>query len=302
MTRPANLGAVAAVVQRLAVLLAAGVAPASAWGYLDEGEPAAAIAAAVAAGASISEAILSGVEQLPPRDQAGWRALAAAWAVASDAGSPLAWALRDFAGSLRDLGQAQRDIAVALAAPALTARLVMALPVVGIVFGFALGFNPIGILVGSPLGWACLAVGTSLLLGASLWNRRMVAAAQPHDISPGLDFDLVAIAVSGGGSIDRAVVAVTAARARYLGADDDAWVAGRLRGILDLSTRAGVPAAELLRAEAVEARRDAGAEARERAQALSVRLMLPLGLCVLPSFMVLGVVPLVASVVASTTF
>ncbi|MBH0110832.1 hypothetical protein I6E81_11695 [Salinibacterium sp. NG22] len=42
------------------------------------------------------------------------------------------------------------------------------------------------------------------------------------------------------------------------------------------------------------------AAARAGAAALSVRLMLPLGLCVLPAFMVLGVLPLMVAVISST--
>ena len=71
--------------------------------------------------------------------------------------------------------------------------------------------------------------------------------------------------------------------------------------MLDLSRRAGVPAAGLLRSEAVELRRQARADVARRAQALSVRLMIPLGLCVLPAVMVLSVVPLVVTVLGSTS-
>ena len=70
--------------------------------------------------------------------------------------------------------------------------------------------------------------------------------------------------------------------------------------IIELSARAGVPSAELLRAEAEELRRLARASAAKKAAVLSVRLMLPLGLCILPAFMVLGVAPLALSLMSST--
>ena len=70
---------------------------------------------------------------------------------------------------------------------------------------------------------------------------------------------------------------------------------------LELSARAGVPAAELLRSEARERRRDALAAAQSSAQALSVRLMIPLGVCVLPAFMILSVVPLLLAVLGQTS-
>ncbi|MDQ1569879.1 MAG: tight adherence protein, partial [Actinomycetota bacterium] len=159
-----NLARTAAVVQRLAVLLAAGVAPAAAWGYLREGDLPERIAARVHTGADIPESIRDEAATLPASDALPWRGLAAAWCVATDAGAPLAPTLRQFAKSIRDLAQSQREITIALAAPVATARLVVALPPVGMLFGLVLGFNTIGTLFTTPIGWACLVIGTALLL------------------------------------------------------------------------------------------------------------------------------------------
>jgi tight adherence protein B len=286
-------------VQRLAVLLAAGVPPAAAWGYLEEGHPTAGIANAVRGGAAIPDAILAAASDLTPTEQSAWQGLATAWVVATDAGAPLASTLRDFAASLRDLHQAQRDIAVALAAPVATARLVVALPVVGLLFGMALGFNTLATLTTTPIGWACLALGAVLLASAAAWNRRLVRSASPKDLTPGLEFDLTAIAISGGASPQRARESVSNALRTY--SNTTMRHSERLDSVLDLSRRAGVPAAELLRSEAAEQRRHATAEVQQRAQRLAIRLMLPLGVCVLPAFMVLGVVPLLVTVIGSTS-
>lgn len=291
------LSAVAAVTQRLAVLLAAGVAPASAWAHIAYGTSGA-VSNAVAAGdpARIPESLRVASLGLPALEAQGWRGLAAAWSVAAAAGAPLAPSLREYAASMRDLSQVQRDIGVALAAPVATARVVMALPAVGILFGLAMGFNTLEVLFTTPVGWVCLALGLALIVSALAWNRRLVASAQPRDASPGLACELMAIAVSGGGALDRARVLVDKALAEC------GVVAGAatVDEVLDLSRRAGVPAAELLRSEADEQRRAARSEAQQRAATLSVRLMLPLGLCILPAFMVLGVVPLLVSVISST--
>ena len=297
--RRSDVAAIAALVQRLAVLLAAGIPPVAAWGYLEEGEPARQVAAMCAAGATIPAAIVDAAAAQPPSDLAAWRGLATAWAVATDVGSPLAPTLRDFAGSLRDLAQAGREIAVAMAAPNATARLVLALPLVGLLFGMLLGFNTLGTLFTTPIGWACLGLGGGLMLGASRWNRRLVRRAQPRDLTPGLAFDLLAIAVSGGGSLDRARSVVAAAIEQF--ALDGSLDTDGTEKVLDLSRRAGIPAAELLRGEAGERRRQARTDASALAQALSVRLMMPLGVCVLPAFMVLSVVPLLVTVLRGTT-
>jgi tight adherence protein B len=291
-----SLAEVAAVTQRLAVLLAAGVTPASAWQHVAASTGSeVASRVAMASTASVSVAMIEAASGLDPLESGAWRGLAAAWAVATRAGAPLAPCLRRYSRSLRDLAQAQRDARVALAAPVATARMVLALPVLGVLFGMALGFNTLEVLFVTPIGWSCLAVGGTLMLVALRWNASMVAAARPKDPAPGIGCDLMAIAVSGGNALDgaRAIVDETVKQfslPAVTGVDD----------VLELSRSAGVPAAELLGSEAEELRRAATARAQENAAALGVRLMLPLGLCILPAFMVLGVVPLLVAVISST--
>ena len=130
------------------------------------------------------------------------------------------------------------------------------------------------------------------------WNRRMIRVATPKDRTPGLAIDLMAVAMSGGGSIDRARMLLAKARARFLtGAAAESRV---VDDVLELAQRAGVPAAELLRSEAAARRRDARSEGQRSAAALAVRLMIPLGICVLPAFMLVGVAPLLLAIVSST--
>jgi tight adherence protein B len=293
---------VASLVQRLSVLLSAGVPPPSAWGYLvpDGGTPGQStrdqVVAAIRANVAADEAILAVVGTAPA--SAGWRGLAAAWRVASEAGAPLAPTLAELAASLRDLAETEREVQVVLAAPIATARMVMALPAVGVLFGLALGFDTLGTLFGTPVGVICLAVGVALILAARFWNRRLVRSAAPTVHSPGLALDLVAIALSGGVSTERATTAVENACERSsIPLDQDRLTIG---SVLQLSRRAGVPAAALLRSEASEARRRARSDGARRAATLSVTLMLPLGLCILPAFMLLGVAPLLIAVIYST--
>ena len=187
-----ELEPVAAVVQRLAVLLAAGVAPASAWQYLADARGPQSrrlqnIVRALGAGTTVADAILAAVptdaarrapastprsrRSFNPPDAAAWRGLAAAWFVATATGAPLAASLRDFASGLRDLAQTERDLATALAGPAATAKLVTVLPAVGILFGMILGFNSVETLFTSVPGLVCLGAGAALLVAARAWNR-----------------------------------------------------------------------------------------------------------------------------------
>ncbi|MFO7689751.1 MAG: type II secretion system F family protein [Cryobacterium sp.] len=346
------LATVATVAQRLAVLLAAGVSPASAWSYLlpepgaPHGEnPAAApvrrrsfawwaargfardsaghidvttervLRAAAAAGArgeSVADAVAAEARDLGGQIGEAWLGLAAAWQVATDSGAPLAGCLRQLARSFRDLAQLHRDFSVALAGPAATARMVMLLPLVGILLGATMGFNALQTLLFTLPGLVCLGLGSGLLVVAGRWNRKLLARAQKTRPAPGLHLDLMAIALAGGGSVDRARALVTAATENFAtpgtargGRADEADEADGAEGalvsrVLALAVRAGVPAAELLRSEAEQCRQDARTEGQRRSAALGVTLMLPLGVCVLPAFMLVGVVPLLVSVLSST--
>jgi tight adherence protein B len=265
----------AAAAERLAVLLAAGIPPAAAWTWAT-GESTSDVAEAMAA--------------------RGWRELAAAWTIALATGAPLSSALRGIAGGLRDAEQASREIAAALAGPIATARLVLALPAVALLLGFALGFDTVRVLFATPLGWACLGVCAVLLLLAFAWNRALVRRARPPLAVPGIGCDLIAVALGGGSPIGMALD-VVAFGARLHRIPVDTAAAAEL---LDLSARAGVPAIELLRLGAAEARAVARSEAQATAARLGVLLMLPLGLCVLPAFFAVGVVPLLATVVGAT--
>ncbi|MEL0627516.1 hypothetical protein V6245_11220 [Salinibacterium amurskyense] len=297
---PSQLPDVASTTQRLAVLLHAGLTPSSAWQHVARGRAESNVAAAVAVESGepggAPERIFRASAGLAVLDRQAWNSLAAAWFVAAQVGAPLAGALRTQARALRMLVHSQREVATALAAPVSTARMVLALPAVGLVFGALLGFDTLGVLFTTPIGWGCLVVGGGLILVAVRWNRRLVRSATPHRVAPGLECELMAVAVSGGGSLVQARAIVAAALERFaLPGDGD-----HLDEVLQLSHEAGVPAAELLRAEADELRLTADADARAAAAALSVQLMLPLGLCVLPAFMVLGVLPLMVAVISST--
>jgi tight adherence protein B len=290
---------VAGTVERLATLLEAGVAPESVWGYLAEFSThpvIGSVAVAVAAGERPVEALARSKAIRVGRADA-WRCLAAAWAVAEACGAPLAPSLRELGDALRDRAQTERAIEVALAGPVATSRLVSWLPLAGLALGTLTGVDVLGTLFGSFLGAAVLAGGLVLMVCGHAWTRTMAARAAPPPGAPGLRLDLVAVALSGGVSATRAAELVAEALTSF----GVRTVEGEgLADILALADRAGAPAGELLRSSARQKRRDARSSGQRDAAALAVRLMLPLGICVLPAFMLMGVAPVVLTIVSST--
>jgi len=300
---PPGFETAATVVHRLSVLLDAGVAPQSAWQHAASGTDsrvADAVAASVveraAVGRELVDALLAARVLAPPGEREAWAALAAAWSVATESGAPLAPTLRRFARVLRSLAQGRRNVEVALAGPMATSRIVLALPAIGLLFGMLLGFDALRILATTPAGWGCLVVGGLLVVAGVRWNRRLIRAARVLDATPGLALELLAIAVSGGASLDRSREVVD----RALAEAELPGLGAQAESLIDFSRAAGVPAAALLHAEAEESRRVATADGERRAAELGTRLLLPLGVCILPAFIALGVAPIVVSIVSST--
>ncbi|MEV8145310.1 type II secretion system F family protein [Specibacter sp. NPDC078709] len=71
----------------------------------------------------------------------------------------------------------------------------------------------------------------------------------------------------------------------------------QLHAALSFGALTGAGAAPLLYAEAAHLRKAGGRQAEKRAAALGVKLVLPLGLCSLPAFVALGIVPVVIAMV-----
>ncbi len=291
--RPApDPAATADVVQRLAVLLRAGLPPTRAWTVLDDAgvEVATRAARAARTGGDVAAALAA--------EGGAWRAVAAAWSVATVVGAPLAEALHAIADALREGQQAADDIRVALAEPAATARLLGWLPLVAVALGIALGFDTARILLTTPAGGACLGVGLLLIVVSRRWSAALVRRARPAAGIPGLRAEIAAIAVAGGASIERAQALLRDALPDAAAGGDTDTAEG-IDATLALSRAAGVPAADLLRSTAWLSRHRARTDARVRAARLATRLLLPLGVCTLPAFLLLGVAPTLLSILGS---
>jgi tight adherence protein B len=319
------LDEVAAVAQRLAVLLGAGVTPERAWGFLAQPAPAqptldarsasssvagvvGAAARAAARADDVAAAITAERAQAPPfgaerHRTVAWGLLAATWSVAVRSGAPPGAALQSFAAGIRRAAALHRELGVAFAGPRATARLVGLLPLIALAFGALLGFDTVHVLVATPVGWACLGGGIGLMVAARRWSGRLLVAAEPHELAPGLLPELVAVAMRSGTSVDRArelAVGALAEHAPFLGrdaldADEDA-----VDAVVELAARAGAPTVGLLLAEAERRRASADAEGRAAAASVAVRLVVPLAVCVLPAFMLLGVVPVLVALLTGS--
>ncbi|MGW2306819.1 type II secretion system F family protein [Actinomadura luteofluorescens] len=111
----------------------------------------------------------------------GLRLLTACWRVGSERGGTLATVLDGLASALRDEEAQRQDVSVQLAGPRATARLLAALPLLGLAMAAALGAHPIPFLCTTIPGLACLITGTALNITGLYWTRHLAKSAEsPH--------------------------------------------------------------------------------------------------------------------------
>ncbi|MHC6229753.1 type II secretion system F family protein [Arthrobacter sp. MMS24-T111] len=133
--------------------------------------------------------------------------------------------------------------------------------------------------------------------------------------------ELVAAMLDAGAGIGRSLELVAASAAPHyrdslrpvvsalaIGADwETAWRSSavrlpevlELRDALGFAALTGAPSSAILYAQAARLRRERFRAAEKRAASLGVKLVVPLGLCSLPAFICLGVVPVLLALVPS---
>ena len=99
------------------------------------------------------------------------------WAVAESAGAPAADVLERYARSRREIAEAERERAVALAGPQATVTVLTWLPAAGLGLALLIGADPLALL-GSPVGLVSIGSGGVLLALGRLWMRRMLEGAR----------------------------------------------------------------------------------------------------------------------------
>jgi tight adherence protein B len=97
------------------------------------------------------------------------RVLSASWAVAHRTGSGLARSVDRAAESIRSQRRTARLVAGELAAARATARLLAVLPLGVLLLGTGIGGDPVGFLLGTPIGIGCLGAGLALSLAGMRW-------------------------------------------------------------------------------------------------------------------------------------
>lgn len=136
----------------------------------------AAVLAAARYGGDVPEALRE-TARLPGAE--GLLGVAACWQVAVQEGAGLAEGLDRVGRALRAQLDQREELRAQLAGPRSTAQMLALLPAVGLLLGGAMGADPMGVLLHSPAGLVCLAVGALLEWAGLAWVARLMRGAEP---------------------------------------------------------------------------------------------------------------------------
>lgn len=231
-------------------------------------------------------------------------------------GAPLATIMERTSYALTERQRAQDALEVAFAGPKMSARVLSALPLVGLIGGELLGAHPIEWFMGGPTHVSLAAAGIGLAVAGNMVSRGLIARAMTVGVgkrrAPVL-CDLAVSALQSGMAIPSVLSAIGLSmddglycqigRELELGATwAEAWEqtpeSGELLGgALEPAWRDGVSPTTLLLGVAEQARSQAVGDSKKAAERLGVKLAFPLGLLLLPSFVILGLMPVFFSLV-----
>jgi len=105
-------------------------------------------------------------------------AMQAAAKLALRLGAPLADVLLSVGAALQAETQAAADRKAALAGPRSTARLLFALPFIGILLGLGLGASPVQVVISGGIGTIAFGIGVALLVVGRWWIAKLVHDAE----------------------------------------------------------------------------------------------------------------------------
>lgn len=194
--------------------------------------------------------------------------------VNSTVGGPIAATLQRYAQVLRRRESLKQEIQIAATGPKASARLVMNLPILVLLGGAISGIPVIRVFTTSWLAGVCLGLGLVLYWLGSKWTNKLLAAAQPSNSDPGFQLELLAISVGAGLPVGYAC--------KHIGIEE---------GSVDF-LGSQIPSLQLITDRADELRIERHTADRLRIQKVSVAILWPLGLTVLPAFVLVSIVPL----------
>ena len=191
--------------------------------------------------------------------------------------------------------QAEERIKVAYAGPKASSALVIWMPVITMGIAQLSGFDLIGEIRAKPVLGISILFGAALLFMAKALSGRFIKRAAPKENFLGYYLMGVALITGGGSSLNQAQDIAYSNYKNIFGSAPDKRDQLLMAEISNLVETTGARVGDLLKANARNLQREVSTANELQIEKLSVKLMLPLGLAVLPAFICLAVIPLMAT-------
>ncbi len=235
------------------------------------------------------------ITNLPAQDKKQFDLI---WSLSTKLGGPIFLALNRIADVFDGQQRNQLEVQLAFAGPQATAKLVMWLPVLALMLGQAVGMNPVGAIFRSALGALSVCLGLGLMVAGRQWTRRLLGKALPSQYDPGAYLDCVLIGLQAGLPLSAAQAKATQEYQAVFERPPEAQNFERLDNAAELSRSTGAAISQILIAEADAFREQHKYLIATRISKLGVQLMIPLGVAVLPAFILLSIVPIAISLLS----
>lgn len=222
------------------------------------------------------------------------------WSLAQQLGGPVVLALNRIIEVFERNDKNAKEVELAFAGPQSTSKLVMGLPVVALVLAQLTGMNPFGAIVGSLLGILSVCLGAGLLVTGHYWTKRLLAKALPQELDPGAYLDCVLIGLQAGLPLESARQTAAQKFKIVFSIDISEQDIVALDVAAELSRTTGAALSLIILSGADRVREDLRFQISNRIARLSVKLMIPLGVAVLPAFILLSIVPIAISLLSNS--
>lgn len=221
------------------------------------------------------------------------------WGLASQIGGPITLALERLAEVFDRQQKNMSEIRLAFAGPQATSKLVSWLPVGALVLGQLVGMNPLGAIFGSIAGLVSVLLGTGLLVLGQRWSKKLLERANSKSLDPGAFIDAVLIGLQAGLPLRKSQALAEAHFRNIFDAEVATFDLSILKTAAELSRDSGASLTKILAAEADRLREQERYQISERIARLGVRLMIPLGVAVLPAFILIAIIPIAISLLSN---
>lgn len=300
------------VLSQAAGMLRSGASPDDAWGRLGWGP------------------VRNGVPAIPGTDHVA-AAVRAACALAHRTGAPLSSVLDVIISHATEYLEARSAVAIAMAGPRMSATVLQWLPAAGLGLAAIIDPRAVRLLITTPVGWMLVVIAAGLTAAGRRWMagqmRRALSAghapagSHAESVMPTpLVMGLADAALVSGADITTTLRCVGDVIDDRLGADlrsvatrladtgdwRQAWhrVSAELEpleGALRHAWLHGMDPATFFDITVDHLRRQHRHDSKTAVESLQVSLSFPLTLCFLPAFALVGVVPMILAVAATTT-